>query len=40
MKKKQYNGIGSGTEWPEVIKLHNFHMVANFWRDKLGYNVI
>lgn len=30
MNKKQDNGIGSGTEWPEVIKLHNFHKVTNF----------
>ncbi len=31
MKKKQDNGTGSGTEWPEVIKLHNFHTVDNFF---------
>lgn len=30
MKKKQEYGIGSDIERPEVIKLHNFHMVANF----------
>lgn len=29
MKKEQDNGVGSGTEWPEVIKLHNFHTLAN-----------
>ncbi|KAK1902845.1 putative ABC transporter ATP-binding [Dissostichus eleginoides] len=40
MKKKQDNGIGSGAECPEVIKLHNFHTVANSYFDKLGSNVI
>lgn len=41
MKKKQDNGTGSGAEWPEVIKLHNFHMVANFFFFyKLGSNGI
>lgn len=40
MKKKQDNGIGSGSEWAEVIKLHNFHTLANFIFDKLGSNVI
>lgn len=30
MKKKQEYGIGSDTERPEVIKLHNFHMVGKF----------
>lgn len=31
MKKKQDNSPGSDAEWPEVIKLHNFHTVANFF---------
>lgn len=30
MKKKQDNGIGSGTERAEVIKLHNFHTMSFF----------
>lgn len=43
MKKKQDNGAGSASEWPKVIKLCNFHTLANsffFGGDKLGSNVI
>lgn len=31
MKTRRDNGAGSAAEWPEVIKLRNFHTAARFY---------
>lgn len=31
MKTRRDNGAGSAAEWPEVIKLRNFHTVCSFY---------
>lgn len=31
MKTRHDNGAGSAAEWPEVIKLRNFHTVGSFY---------
>lgn len=37
MKTRHDNGAGSAAEWPEVIKLRNFHTVGSFYFILLPY---